>query len=54
MRQLGEELPYDLTVQIESFKTEEATVNEKTGRLKPACTYIDATIFVDRLVKKRL
>lgn len=29
MRQLGEELPYDLTVQIESFKTEEETVNEK-------------------------
>ncbi len=32
MRQLGEELPYDLTVQIESFKTEEATFNPKTGR----------------------
>ena len=48
MRQLGEELPYDLTVQIESFKTEPATVNEKTGRPKPACTYIDATIFVER------
>ena len=29
MRQLGEELPYDLTVQIESFKTEEPTLNEK-------------------------
>ena len=43
MRQLGEELPYDLTVQIESFKTEEAVV-KKTGRLKPPCTYIDATI----------
>ena len=51
MRQLGEELPYDLTVQIESFKTEEATVNEKTGRLKPACTYIDATILWIVLVK---
>jgi GTP-binding protein Era len=54
MRQLGEELPYDLTVQIESFKTEEATVNEKTGRLKPACTYIDATIFVDRAGQKAI
>lgn len=54
MRQLGEELPYDLTVQIESFKTEEATVNEKTGRLKPACTYIDATIFVDRPGQKAI
>ena len=46
MRQLGEELPYDLTVQIESFKTEEPTVNPKTGKLKEACTYIDATIFL--------
>lgn len=54
MRQLGEELPYDLTVQIESFKTEDATVNEKTGRLKPACTYIDATIFVDRPGQKAI
>ena len=54
MRQLGEELPYDLTVQIESFKTEEATVNEKTGRPKPACTYIDATIFVDRPGQKAI
>ena len=54
MRQLGEELPYDLTVQIESFKTEEATVNEKTGRPKPACTYIDATIFVDRQGQKAI
>ncbi|WP_445115476.1 GTPase Era [Acinetobacter sp. WZC-1] len=54
MRQLGEELPYDLTVQIESFKTEEATVNEKTGRPKPACTYIDATIFVERQGQKAI
>ena len=53
-RQLGEELPYDLTVQIESFKTEEATVNEKTGRPKAACTYIDATIFVDRPGQKAI
>lgn len=54
MRQLGEELPYDLTVQIESFKTEEAEVNEKTGKLKPACTYIDATIFVERQGQKAI
>ena len=54
MRQLGEELPYDLTVQIESFKTEEATINEKTGRPKAACTYIDATIFVDRQGQKAI
>jgi GTP-binding protein Era len=54
MRQLGEELPYDLTVQIESFKTEEAAVNEKTGRLKPPCTYIDATIFVERQGQKAI
>ncbi|WP_297426242.1 GTPase Era [uncultured Acinetobacter sp.] len=54
MRQLGEELPYDLTVQIESFKTEEATLNEKTGRMKAPCTYIDATIFVDRAGQKAI
>ncbi|TXJ08036.1 MAG: GTPase Era [Acinetobacter sp.] len=54
MRQLGEELPYDLTVQIESFKTEEPVINEKTGKLKPACTYIDATIFVERIGQKAI
>lgn len=26
----------------------------KTGRLKPACTYIDATIFVDRAGQKAI
>lgn len=54
MRQLGEELPYDLTVQIETFKTEEPALNKKTGKLKPACTYIDATIFVDRSGQKAI
>ncbi len=54
MRQLGEELPYDLTVQIESFNIEAATIHEKTGRPKPACTYIDATIFVDRQGQKAI
>ena len=54
MRQLGEELPYDLTVQIESFNTEAATIHEKTGRPKAACTYIDATIFVDRQGQKAI
>lgn len=54
MRQLGEELPYDLTVQIETFKTEEAEVNEKTGKLKPACIYIDATIYVERIGQKAI
>ena len=54
MLQLGEELPYDLTVQIESFNTEAATIHEKTGRPKPACTYIDATIFVDRQGQKAI
>ncbi|MFB2538843.1 MULTISPECIES: GTPase Era [unclassified Acinetobacter] len=54
MRQLGDELPYDLTVQIESFKTEDEVVNEKTGKIKPACTYIDATIFVERQGQKAI
>lgn len=52
MRQLGEELPYDLAVQIESFKEEPATINEKTGKSKPACLYIDATILVERQGQK--
>ncbi len=54
MRQLGEELPYDLTVQIESFKVEDSVLNEKSGRMKPACTYIDATIFVERSGQKAI
>lgn len=54
MRQLGEELPYDLAVQIESFKDEPATVNEKTGKPKPACLYIDATILVERQGQKAI
>ncbi len=54
MRQLGEELPYDLTVQIESFKTEESSINEKTGKIKPPCTFIDATIFVERSGQKAI
>lgn len=54
MRQLGEELPYDLTVQIENFKTEQETIHDKTGKLKPACTYIDATIFVERIGQKAI
>jgi GTP-binding protein Era len=52
MRQLGEELPYELTVQIESFKDEPAVLNEKTGKMKPACFYIDATILVERQGQK--
>jgi GTP-binding protein Era len=54
MRQLGEELPYDLTVQIETFRTEEAEINPKTGRIKPPCTFIDATIFVERQGQKAI
>ncbi len=54
MRQLGEELPYELTVQIETFKEEPAVVNEKTGKMKPACTFIDATILVERQGQKAI
>lgn len=54
MRQLGEELPYDLTVQIEGFRTEPATVNPKTGKPKAACTFIDATILVARQGQKAI
>ncbi len=54
MRQLGDELPYDLAVQIDSFRTEDAVQDEKTGRSKPACTFIDATIFVERTGQKAI
>lgn len=46
MRQLGDEIPYDLTVQIDSFREEPATV--QGTRSKPACVFIDATILVER------
>lgn len=54
MRQLGDELPYDLAVQIDSFRMEAAVQDEKTGRTKPACTFVDATIFVDRAGQKAI
>lgn len=54
MRQLGDELPYDLAVQIDSFREEGAVQDEKTGRTKAPCTYIDATIFVDRAGQKAI
>ena len=41
-------------MQIESFKTEDAVLNEKTGSMKAPCTYIDATIFVDRSGQKAI
>lgn len=42
MRQLGEELPYSVTVQIERFESEEDL------------TYIDATIYVEKPGQKRI
>lgn len=39
---------------LNHLRQEDATVNEKTGRPKPACTYIDATIFVDRSGQKAI
>lgn len=52
MRQLGEELPYDLTVQIESFKTEEATINAKTGRPKRRVPILMPPFLLIVLVKR--
>lgn len=53
MRQLGEEIPYDLTVQIESFKQEPQAV-KANGQIKAACTFIDATILVERQGQKAI
>jgi GTP-binding protein Era len=54
MRMLGEELPYDLTVQIESFKAEPAHIHPESGKPKAACTFIDATILVERQGQKAI
>ena len=48
MRSAGDEVPYDLTVQIDGFKDEPAHKDPKTGRPRKACTFIDATIYVER------
>ena len=48
MRSAGDEVPYDLTVQIDGFKDEAAHNDPKTGRRRKACTFIDATIYVER------
>ncbi len=54
MRSSGDEVPYDLTVQIDEFKDEPAHKDPKTGRWRKACTFIDATIFVERKGQKAI
>ncbi len=54
MRQSGDEVPYDLTVQIDEFKDEPAHIDPKTGRKRKAVTFIDATIFVERNGQKAI
>ena len=54
MRSAGDEVPYDLTVQIDGFKDEAAHVDPKTGRPRKACTFIDATIYVERSGQKAI
>ncbi len=54
MRSAGDEVPYDLTVQIDEFKDEAAHTDPKTGRPRKACTFIDATIFVERNGQKAI
>ncbi len=54
MRLSGDEVPYDLTVQIDSFKDEDAHKDPKTGKWRKACTFIDATIFVERAGQKSI
>lgn len=52
MRTSGDEIPYDLTVQIDTFKEEPAHQDPKTGKWRKACTFIDATVFVERQGQK--
>ena len=54
MRSAGDEVPYDLTVQIDAFKDEPAHIDAKTGRPRKACTFIDATIYVERSGQKAI
>lgn len=54
MRSSGDEVPYDLTVQIDEFKDEPAHTDPKTGRPRKACTFIDATIYVERNGQKAI
>ncbi|MDO4450717.1 MAG: GTPase Era [Moraxella sp.] len=54
MRQSGDEVPYDLTVQIDTFKDEPAHKDPETGKWRKACTFIDATIFVERAGQKTI
>lgn len=54
MRSAGDEVPYDLTVQIDDFKDEPAHTDPKTGRPRKACTFIDATIYVERNGQKAI
>lgn len=54
MRQSGDEVPYDLTVQIDTFKDEPAHQDPETGKWRKAVTFIDATIFVERAGQKTI
>lgn len=54
MRSAGDEVPYDLTVQIDGFKDEAAHIDPKTGRPRKACTFINATIYVERSGQKAI
>ena len=54
MRSAGDEIPYDLTVQIDTFKDEPAHTDPKTGKQRQAVTFIDATIFVERQGQKAI
>ena len=54
MRTSGDEVPYDLTVQIDTFKDEPAHKDPETGKWRRACTFIDATIFVERAGQKSI
>lgn len=54
MRISGDEVPYDLMVQIDTFKDEPAHKDPETGKWRKAVTFIDATIFVERAGQKSI
>jgi GTP-binding protein Era len=53
MRACGDEIPYDLTVQIDGFK-DEPKFQDEQGKWRKAITYIDATIYVERPGQKNI
>lgn len=54
MRTVGDEIPYDLTVQIDGFRDEPRHFDQEAKKWRKACTFIDAIILVERAGQKAI